>query len=401
VNHLDTTGPSESASIWLDALRGIAALGVFASHWRDCLFKDYSQVQTHNPLLTAAYLVSGLGHQWVIIFFVLSGYLVGGSVLRQASQGRWSWGDYLLNRLTRLYVVLIPALLLGGLIDLIGLHFFAASDVYTAHHGMRLMVHGPGSQVTLRILLGNYVFLQGILVPVFGTNGPLWSLSYEFWYYITFPLLFLTFWKHSRPRNRVLGLIALFAVFGLVGWKIALMGIIWLMGVGIHWLPAVRPSSQFQRIAALASAIAATCGCLVWCKQAKSPASDYVLGVIIALFVYCLLYFTRSSNLGWARGFIKHSANSSYTLYLVHLPLLILVTAWIGQPRWEPNGVALFYAALVFFGVLSYAQILYLMFEKHTDSLRRWLKSSVLKRAAKRERLVSAEMAELTSPLAR
>lgn len=403
MKNLDTTGPSDSASICLDALRGIAAIGVFASHWRDCLFKDHSQLQTHNPLTAAAYVASGLGHQWVVVFFVLSGYLVGGSVLRQASQGRWSWGDYMFNRLTRLYMVLIPALLLGGLIDLVGLHFFAASDVYSAHHGMRLMVATPGSHLTLKILLGNYLFLQGILVPVFGTNGPLWSLSYEFWYYITFPLLFLALWKKSRLLRRVLSLIALFAVLRFVGWKIDLMGLIWLMGAGIHWLPAVGLSSHVQRMAVLATGIAATCGCLLWCKEAKSPVSDDVLGVVVALLVYCLLHFTRDLSLGWASTVIRHSANSSYTLYLVHLPLLILVTAWIGQPRWEPNGIELLYAALVFFGVLAYSQILYQAFEKHTDDVRRWLKSNVLRRAPRwqrPERPASAEMPELTGPLA-
>jgi peptidoglycan/LPS O-acetylase OafA/YrhL len=69
-------------------------------------------------LIAAAYLITGLGHQWVIVFFVLSGYLVGGSVLRSVAVNHWSWRVYLLNRLTRLYAVLIPALVFGGLLDL-------------------------------------------------------------------------------------------------------------------------------------------------------------------------------------------------------------------------------------------------------------------------------------------
>jgi len=188
---------STYSSLWLDALRGVAALGVFTSHWRDCFFRDYSQLHVHNPLIAAAYFMSGIGHEWVIVFFVLSGYLVGGSVLRQTLQGRWSWSEYALHRLTRLYIVLIPALLLGGAIDLIGLRLFGTSDVYTAHHGMKLMLEAPASHLTVGTLLGNYVFLQVILVPVFGSNGPLWSLGYEFWYYIAFPLLFFALWERS------------------------------------------------------------------------------------------------------------------------------------------------------------------------------------------------------------
>lgn len=59
--HHRASGASEHASIWLDGLRGVAALGVFASYWRDCLFQDYSQLRIHNPLLATVYFVTGRG----------------------------------------------------------------------------------------------------------------------------------------------------------------------------------------------------------------------------------------------------------------------------------------------------------------------------------------------------
>src|SRR5579871_6819595 len=111
---LSTGVPASSPSVHLDALRGFAALSVLLNHWRGAFFADYSSLAHQNPLMAAAYVASGLGHQWVIVFFVMSGYLVGGSVIRSVTEGRWSWSSYLLARLTRLYVVLLPALLLGG-----------------------------------------------------------------------------------------------------------------------------------------------------------------------------------------------------------------------------------------------------------------------------------------------
>src|ERR1700760_4355536 len=108
------------ASVHLDALRGFAAIGVCLSHLRDFFFQDYSQVPHHNLLLAASYVATGLGHQWVIAFFVLSGYLVGGSVLRSMNLDRWAWRGYLLNRMTRLNTGLIPALALGGLLEVVG-----------------------------------------------------------------------------------------------------------------------------------------------------------------------------------------------------------------------------------------------------------------------------------------
>lgn len=386
------TQPSKHASLWLDALRGLAALGVFASHWRDCLFQDYSQLHTHTLLSAAAYFASGLGHQWVVVFFVLSGYLVGGSVLRQVTQQRWSWREYALNRLTRLYIVLIPALLLGDLIDLAGLRFFGASDVYTAHHGMRLMVAAPSSHLSLTALFGNYLFLQGILVPVFGTNGPLWSLSYEFWYYVAFPMLFFALWKRTSLVGRVLNLAGLCAVLVFVGWKISAMGLIWLMGVGIHWLPAVPHFSKPLRVVGLSSVIVLTLGCLACCKGSHSAFSDYILGIAIVLMVYGILHWTTDSPSGWVRGIIQYSAKSSYTLYLVHLPFLLLLTAWIGQARWEPTPRTVFYATLVFLIVLTYVHTVYLLFEKHTDEVRLWLRSSLHRSSPRSERMSSTEV---------
>jgi len=80
--------PKGSPSVHLDALRGFAALSVLLNHWRDALFVDYPRLAHHNPLTAVAYLVAGLGHQWVIVFFVLSGYLVGGE--RSAFCERWT-----------------------------------------------------------------------------------------------------------------------------------------------------------------------------------------------------------------------------------------------------------------------------------------------------------------------
>ena len=62
-------GPlGESPSVHLDALRGFAAFSVLLNHLRDALFVDYEAIARHNPLTSAAYLASGLGHQAVIVF---------------------------------------------------------------------------------------------------------------------------------------------------------------------------------------------------------------------------------------------------------------------------------------------------------------------------------------------
>ena len=90
---------------------------------------------------------------------------------------RWSWGNYLLNRATRLYVALIPALILTVTFD----------HIARTHGGMNLG-YGPQS---MKDFWGSLFFLQGIYTKPYGSDGPLWSLSYEFWFYILFPLIAL------------------------------------------------------------------------------------------------------------------------------------------------------------------------------------------------------------------
>jgi peptidoglycan/LPS O-acetylase OafA/YrhL len=86
-------------------------------------------------------------------------------------------------------------------------------------------------------MIGNYAFLQGIYVPTFGSNGPLWSLANEFWYYIAFPFLVCALWPRLSAAQRLLNVLLLIAILAFVHPQIALMGLIWLMGVAIHYLP--------------------------------------------------------------------------------------------------------------------------------------------------------------------
>ncbi|MGC8548860.1 MAG: acyltransferase family protein [Acidobacteriaceae bacterium] len=119
-----------SASVNLDVLRALAAAAVLLSHWRALLFVDFGQLHAHKLLLAVPYVISGAGHQAVIIFFVLSGYLIGGSVMRNVQRGRWEWREYLFQRLTRLWIVLIPALVLCAMLDGVGMASHAAPLLY-------------------------------------------------------------------------------------------------------------------------------------------------------------------------------------------------------------------------------------------------------------------------------
>jgi peptidoglycan/LPS O-acetylase OafA/YrhL len=370
--------PHRAASVHLDALRGIAAIGVCVSHLRDFFFQDYPKVPHHNPLLTAGYLATGLGHQWVIVFFVLSGYLVGGSVLRAMALDRWSWRSYLLNRVTRLYTVLVPALVLGGILDLAGIHLFGAGGIYGGHTGAHELTSEVQSHLTIPTMLGNYAFLQGIYVPTFGSNGPLWSLANEFWYYIAFPFLALALWRRVPVAARLVNVLLLLATVVFMRPAIAFMGLIWLMGVAIHYLPQPRSASSVVRRLLMTAAIAACGGTLVWCKGTRNPIRDYVLGLAVTGLIYIVLACSRTP-MPKAYNWTSHAVSrSSYTLYLVHVPLLVFIAAWMARERQVPNARSVLQACAIFAVTMLYTQAVWFFFERNTDAIRARIKPWVM-----------------------
>jgi len=371
--------PHGAASVHLDALRGIAAVGVCLSHLRDFFFRDYPELPHHNAPLALIYLVTGLGHQWVIIFFVLSGYLVGGSVLRSMAIDNWSWRSYLLNRMTRLYTVLIPALVLGGLLDVAGIHLFGNAGIYAGKTDTHELLYPIAGRLTLPILAGNYAFLQGIYVPTFGSNGPLWSLSNEFWYYIAFPFLALVLWRRSSVPQRLVNGALLVVVVLFIRPPIALLGLTWLMGVAIHYLPQLPADNVYLR---RLSMIGAALGCFValaWCKQTHNPGADYILGAVVAGLIYIVLSCSRTPMPKAYKSTAHVLSRSSYTLYLVHVPLLVILAALIAEARWLPTPRHMLAGCAIFAFVMLYAQVVWFFFEKRTDTIRGWIKPWVLR----------------------
>lgn len=143
---------------------------------------NYELLPSHSWFEKAFYFLTGLGHQSVMIFFVLSGFFIAGSVSAAFERDKWSWREYTINRLTRLWVVLLPALIVTLILDQIGMGLTHGAG-YDGRY--REMVNsGPSlaepANLGITTFLGNMAFLQTIATPVFGSNGPLWTLANEF-----------------------------------------------------------------------------------------------------------------------------------------------------------------------------------------------------------------------------
>ncbi len=370
-------------------MRGCAALVVFLAHGKNMFFGNVQATQiraelpvaTGNAPVPADFAVVpaalGIGHDAVIVFFVLSGYLVGGSVVRWMRDGRWSWRSYLTQRLTRLWMVLIPALLIGLCLDAAGIRLFGSQSLYGAPAGQSVIQHPVAERLNALTLMQNATFLQTILGPEFGSNVALWSLANEFWYYIAFPLLVLMCWPRAGgfsqvARARALLLLSVLALLWFVGPAIGIYFSIWLLGAAIPYVP--RISKKLGKLTALFSAALLLCASVYFRRHPLG--SQYLSDLVLALICCALLYGCLHANhiarpTLYARG-AQRLSGMSYTLYLVHLPALVFVNAWL-QPdwqRWPKDLEHLLAFAAISMATLLYAYALFLLFEKNTDRVR-------------------------------
>ncbi|MCG2663964.1 acyltransferase [Brevundimonas sp.] len=159
------------------------------------------------------------GYLGVALFFVLSGFILSHVYLAAHGEKRFSYGSFLWARIARVYPLHIATLIGVGVLALGALA--AGMDVngnilsWQALPANILMVHAWG------------------FAPVAGWNHPSWSISAEWFAYLSFPVFAFVAWKlRERPFAAVIGavafLVALYAVFEmLAGFPLTRATILW------------------------------------------------------------------------------------------------------------------------------------------------------------------------------
>lgn len=371
---------SPAGSAHLDLVRAAAAWAVMWGHVRSNFFVDFQHIEHRNLALQALYFVTGFGHQAVMVFFVLSGFLISLSVTHSYISGRWSWREYAINRLSRLYVVLIPGLLLGLLWDKLGIALFPATGLYSRP----LEAFGgtiAQSQIGIGTFIGNLFFLQTILCPTFGSNGPLWSLANEFWYYVLFPVaLFagIAWMKRALPRALALTLLAA-CLAAFLGWDKSVGFLIWLAGFGLvlaYSKIQVTSNGWVTSYFIIASIVLASCLVAARLHRPAVLGSDLAVGIACAFFLLGVLHLAIGVHSDLYRRTAHFFAAFSYSLYVLHFPFLLFLRAWIVPPgRWQPDLRHICYGAVFGAATLAFAWAVSTFTENKTGTVRQWLRS--------------------------
>jgi peptidoglycan/LPS O-acetylase OafA/YrhL len=350
----------------MDAMRAVLAVTVAFGHLWGLLVEDYRP--TASLLVRAGYFLAGFAHSAVILFFVLSGYWIARSVAARAERG-WRWDDYLIDRVARLGIVLVPALILGGLLDWIGYQLLELPTYYGLT-GAWVFTQDLSQSLTLRALAGNLVFLQHLIVPPFGSNGPLWSLAFEFWYYLWFPAL----WLALRYRRPGIALVTLGIAFANP--EIAFGFLSWLCGAALHGAERRWPDLRLSRWTPIAAGLLCLAA-LLWGRTGDFGVEDPIEAASFALFLFTLL---RSDlpRIAALRPLATYGAQASFSLYAIHFPLMALAAGWIvGDTRLAPGGEAALAVAAILVLALAAAWLFAAQTEARTGALRESLRRRV------------------------
>ncbi len=300
----------------LDLLRALAIVMVMAAHSRPNALYG-TRLGAH---------LDGLGSQGVEIFFALSGFLIGGILLRELAGTKPAGMPQIVHFWKRRWFRTLP----NYYLFLVG------------HVALALVRHDPS--LTAASLWPHFFFVQNLLTAPPGFFFGSWTLAIEEWSYLLLPPLL---WIGRRfglpgPRAALTGIVALFA--GAVLFRMATQaGREWtldvqkvvlrrldalLFGVAAAWLAQYRPGFwgrlRWLALPGAAGLALLTALAVEWGDFAQAP------GWIRVLYPD-LLGLSCAGLLPWASQLssrdhpparaVRFVSRVSYSLYLSHVPL--------------------------------------------------------------------------------
>lgn len=330
---------------------------VLLSHSRNDFFLPYGQLDpSQQGVMTFLYYFTcRLGHEAVLAFFVISGFLVGGRGIERMMNKNFDKVQYAIDRTARIGIPLVAALMF-----------------------CIITYEIIGQEYSLCIALGNLFSLQGVFCDSF--ISPLWSLSYEVWFYI---FLFVISLGLERKRVALL----LFPLCVLVFTQLdAMYFLIWLMGAFAY---LCRPAKGSKAITAIAFvAILVTLALSIMSSDSNSISlpwkPDYrvmevFVSIAICVFIQQIILFTPKSRMAVVMNSIfTYLAGFSYTLYLTHRITLLLVFGFLydkGKAEFTPVSVMQHISIIAICLIVSW--LIYLTSEKHTKTVKNIVKNKM------------------------
>jgi len=351
---------------YLDSIRGLAALYVAIGHiWQFIAF------QPPYANLPKVFTLLNFGHAAVGIFIVLSGYCL---MLPIAAQGHveqeagWLQA-FIRRRALRIYPAYIAAIVFSlALIATTGVGL-DPQRIWT-----KGLNHFSGESIGSHLLL-----MHNLTRFQWTIDTPMWSVALEWQIYLLFGAVIVPLWKRVHPY------LMLSALFVLTAWTATIPSLsekyLWFVGLffmgniaacyGTRSAAGVEGlglPSKLWKLAGLRSALPALLVFLATCMMPKLIlVSDIALGICTSgILVWLQRTFAKTPEHRVIRVLsakpLAILGAMSYSIYLLHFPILETTNAWLAG-KFPPLTVMALQAGVVLPIVLALSWLSYKLIE--------------------------------------
>ncbi|WP_164662033.1 acyltransferase [Tropicibacter sp. Alg240-R139] len=274
----------------------------------------------------------------VVVFFVLSGYLITHSAENLRHRGA-GFRAFFISRFSRIFPPYLLCLCLIALVDVT----IVRTGVFGAYE------FAP--QVTLKEFLGNIFMLQvrpvvgsvgrALLWEVnqFGSARPFWTISFEWWLYMSFGIVF--FFRHQLGRPWILlalGICGAVPALNILSENEFSSGLtwVWLAGAGLYYLNRRwNPGWMSARTLLIMAGMFAMYVLVDYAANIKkfSMVDVYDLSFMVLLvlpvalmIIYSQWFPGRARRWVVAPRVVSFLASYSYSLYLIHFTVIVVVS---------------------------------------------------------------------------
>ncbi len=350
--------------IRLEILRGISAILVLVDHTYTAYLERFFGVQ-HTLSLAMAFI----GMHAVIIFFLLSGYLISLSCKNNVRKNSiFDVRKYLKSRILRIYPPLILSIFIIILIYIV-INYFSLPGSAGFPYGVPgdLFVIREYFKISLFDISHSLVMNGGLL----NANGPLWSLYIEARMYVLALFLYLGLFSMSRwvKASCFLALVFSIYIFDFINkenFKFV-YAVIWCIGAFVFFLRDREYlfSKNIMKILAVILFIY-----LIFLAinvprflDVGNPNNLIREGgkILFGLFYAAIIFFIGLKNNNWPfREYFSKSSKFSYSLYVLHYPILLfglsIFQGWMGE-------------SLLISFLVSFIMIIFIIFAAYISSI--------------------------------
>jgi len=300
-----------------------------------------------------------MGGVAVLLFFVLSGLLISYSLHDKLSNTEYRFRDYFVDRFSRIYSGLLPALLLGTIITVV--IYVTNYSYFTDLCTMQSTPSAFSFVMTLGMLENFPVgFFNSLLsgfglsfplpeVTPFGFNGILWTLIILWWIYMFFGWVVIGSTKLMRKKSSksykatflVIAALLSLLLIALYQQNSSLVtvwfaGALMMLAISSETVNTKLKSKNAAIISgvlfllALASAAYGMYATFAWTDQYYGLGLGILLSttVFLGVLFFNASSFKRDSKATWNNNvarWITTGAGFSYTLFVTHYPIIILL----------------------------------------------------------------------------